>query len=61
MAYPTNFQNEGFSVSKPQFFNGTDFNNQKSKIDCFLKSIDYDIWYIVMNGDIIPKKKVEDR
>ena len=30
-------------------------------MDYFLKSIDYDIWYIVMNGDIIPKKKVEDR
>ena len=27
----------------------------------FLKSIDYDIWYIVMNGDIMPKKKVENR
>ena len=26
----------------------------------FLKIIDYDFWYIVMNGDIIPKKKVED-
>ena len=30
-------------------------------MDCFLKSINYDIWYIVMNGDIIPKKKIEDR
>ena len=30
-------------------------------MDCFLKSIDYDLWYIVMNGDIVPKKKVEDR
>ena len=30
-------------------------------MDCFFfKSIDYDIWYIVMNGDIILKKKVED-
>ena len=58
MAYPTNFQNEGFSILKPQFFNGTDFNYWKYKMVCFLKSIDYDILYIVMNGDIIPKKKV---
>ena len=30
-------------------------------MDCFLKSIDYDLWYIVLNEDIIPKKKVENR
>ena len=29
-------------------------------MDYFLKFIDYYIWYIVMNGDIIPKKKIED-
>ena len=29
-------------------------------MDCYLKSIDYDIWYIVMYGDIIPSKKVDD-
>ena len=61
MAYPTNFQNKGFSVLKQLFFNGIDFNYWKFRIDCFLKSIDYDIWYIVINGDIIPKKKVKDR
>ena len=30
-------------------------------MDCYLKSIDYDIWNIVMHGDIIPRKKVDDR
>ena len=30
-------------------------------MDCYLKSIDYDIWYVVMHGDIIRKKKVDDR
>ena len=29
-------------------------------MDCYLKSVDYDIWYIVMHGDIILKKKVDD-
>ena len=29
-------------------------------MDCFLKSINYDIRYIVMNSDILPKKKEED-
>ena len=30
-------------------------------MDCYLKSIDYDIWYTVMHGDIIPRKKIGDR
>ena len=29
-------------------------------MDCYLKSINYDIWYIVMHGDIIPRKKIDD-
>ena len=29
-------------------------------MEFYLKSVDYDIWYIVMHGDIIPKKKVGD-
>ena len=60
MAYPQNFQNERLSTMKRPFFNGTDFHYWKSRMDCFLKSIDYNIWYIVMNGDIIPKKKVDN-
>ena len=55
-----NFQNEGLSTIKSPFFNGTDFNYWKSRMNCFLKSMDYDIWYIVMNGDAIPKKKVDN-
>ena len=30
-------------------------------MDCYLKSIDYDIWYIVMHGDMILMKKVDDK
>ena len=56
MAYSQNFQNDEFFILKPPFFNGSDFNYWKSRMDCFLKSINYDIWYIVMNGDIIYKK-----
>ena len=61
MAYPNNSNLEGFSVTKPPFFNRIDFNCWKTRMDCYLKSIDYVIWYIVMHGDIIPKKKVDDR
>ena len=56
MAYPQNSNLEGFSTIKPPFFNGINLN-WKTRIDCYLKSVDYDIWYIVMHGDIIPKKK----
>ena len=29
-------------------------------MECYLKSVDYDIWYIVMHGDFIPKKKLDN-
>ena len=61
MTYPNNSNLDGFSVTKPHFFNGINFNYKKTKIDCYLKSIDYDIWYIIMHCDMIPVKKVDDR
>ena len=30
-------------------------------MDCYLKSIDYDMWYIIMHDDKILRKKVDDR
>ena len=60
MAYPQNSNLEGFSTTKPLFFNGTDFNYQKTRMNCYLKSFDYDIWYIVIHGNIIPRKKIGD-
>ena len=61
MAYPQKSNLEKFSTTKPQFFNGTYFNYWKTHMDCYLKFVDYDIWYIVMHGDIISRKKVDDR
>ena len=61
MTYPNNSNLEGFSVTKPPFFNGTDFDYWKTRMNCQLKSIDYDLQYIVMHGDMIPIKKVDDR
>ena len=60
MVYPNNFNLEGFLVTIPPFFNGTDFNYWKTRMDCYLKSTNYDICYIVMHGDIIPGKKIDD-
>ena len=30
-------------------------------MDCFLKSMDYDLWYIVVHGNMIHMKKVDGR
>ena len=57
MAYPNNSNLEGFLVRKLSFFNGTGFNYWKTRMNCNLKSIDYDVWYIGMHGDMIPMKK----
>ena len=61
MAYSNNANLDGFLVTKSTFFNGTDFNNWKTRMDFYLKSIDYGIWYIVMHGDMVPMKKIDDR
>ena len=60
MAYPQNSNLEWFSTTKSPFFNGMGFNNWKTHMDCYLKSVDYYIQYIVMHGDIIPRKKIGD-
>ena len=60
MAFPQNSNFKGFSTTKPPFFKGMDFNYWKTRMEFYLKSVDYDIWYIVMHGDIIPKKEVDD-
>ncbi|PON55777.1 Zinc finger, CCHC-type, partial [Parasponia andersonii] len=44
------FQYEGLSPSKPLFFNGNNFNYWKSRMDTYLRSIDFDLWYIVTRG-----------
>ena len=60
MTFPQNSHLWGLSTTKPPFFNRTDFNYWKTRMDCYLKSVDCDIWYIVMHGDIIPRKKVDN-
>ena len=61
MSQPNNSNLDGFLVIKPLFFNGTDFNYWNTRMNCYLKSIDYDIQYIVTHGDMIPMKKVNNR
>ena len=61
MAYSNNSNLEGFSITKSSFSNGTNFNYWQTRMDYYLKSIDYNIWYIIMYGDMIHMKKIDDR
>ena len=55
------FQYEGLSPSKPPFFNGSDFNYWRSRMDRYLRSLDFDLWYIITKGPFVFRKKVGDK
>ncbi|CAL9106375.1 unnamed protein product [Musa textilis] len=40
---------EGFSVVRPPFFNGSDYTYWKTRIRVFLLSMDLDLWNVVEN------------
>lgn len=50
---------EGLSISRPPFFNGSDYSYWKTRMNIFLQSIDYDLWYIVLEGPFVPTKIVD--
>ncbi|MCQ7416375.1 hypothetical protein NP118_23500, partial [Salmonella enterica] len=47
------------SITKPPFFNGTNYSYWKNRMRFFLLSIDYDLWDIVEEGFKIPTKDVD--
>ena len=47
---------EGQSIYKPPFFDGTNYNYWKCRMQIYIKSIDLDLWDIVVNG-YTPTKK----
>jgi hypothetical protein len=49
---------EGLSISRPPFFNGSDYSYWKTRMSIFLQSIDYDLWNIVSEGPFVPTKIV---
>ena len=47
---------EGQSIHRPPFFDGINYNYWKCRMQVYLKSIDFDLWDIIING-YTPSKK----
>jgi cell division protein FtsB/Arc/MetJ-type ribon-helix-helix transcriptional regulator len=50
---------EGSSITRPPFFDGSNYNSWKVKMRLFLQSLDYELWYVVEDGPFIPTKTDE--
>jgi hypothetical protein len=46
------FVAEGHSVSRPPYFDGTDYGYWKNRMQVFLRAQDYDLWKIVSKGPV---------
>ena len=44
------FMVEGHSMSRPPFFDGTDYSYWKNRMQVFLRAQDYKLWKIVSKG-----------
>ena len=40
----------GTSINEPPVFNDKNYDVWKNRIETFIKSIDFDLWYIVVDG-----------
>ncbi|KAL4310269.1 hypothetical protein GQ457_01G023860 [Hibiscus cannabinus] len=49
------------SITKPPFFNGDNYPYWKNHMILFIKSNDYQVWYVVEDGPLIPMKRECDR
>ena len=51
---------EGQSVTRPPYFNGQHYSWWKNRIENYIQAEDYELWLIIKNGPLIPKKVTED-
>ena len=51
---------EGHSIVRPLLFNGEDYAYWKTRMRLFVQANDYQVWRIIMNGPLIPTKKIDD-
>ena len=50
---------EGHSITRPPFFNGTNYPYWKSRMEVFLRANDYEIWKVVKFGPYdLPEMKL---
>ncbi|CAL9079475.1 unnamed protein product [Musa textilis] len=51
---------EGFSVFRPPFFNGSDYTYWKTRMRVFMLSMDLDLWNIIKNCFQLPSKPTNE-
>ena len=47
---------EGHSINRPPLFDGTNYQFWSNKMSIFMRSFDYEMWDIVMEGPYVPTK-----
>jgi hypothetical protein len=52
---------EGQSTNRPPLFNSSDYSYWKTRMTTYIKSQDYLIWKIIVNGPHVPTKIVEEQ
>ena len=52
---------EGQSTIRPPFFVGDNYAYWKTRMKLFIQASDYEVWRIIVNGPLIPTKKVGDQ
>jgi len=51
---------EGQSVTRPLYFNGQYYSWWKNRMENYIQVDDYELWMIIENGLLLPKKTTED-
>ena len=52
---------EGQSIVRPPLFVGDNYAYWKTRMKLFIQVSDYEVWRIILNGPLIPTKKVRDQ
>ena len=47
---------EGHSINKPHLFDGTNYQFWSNKMSIYMRSYDYQIWDVVVDGPFVPIK-----
>ncbi|MQM02928.1 hypothetical protein Taro_035698 [Colocasia esculenta] len=51
---------EGQSINRPPLFDGEDYNYWKTRMEFFLQGLDFQLWSIIDEGDLMVLNKRED-
>ncbi|MQM22853.1 hypothetical protein Taro_055911 [Colocasia esculenta] len=51
---------EGQSVNRPPLFDGEDYNYWKTRMEFFFQGLDFQIWSIIEEGDLVVLKNKEN-